>query len=353
MYNGLTKPTSDRSAAQAKEEEPDTVREPAATDGATVAVLIPCYNEAVTIGKVVDDFRRELPEATVYVYDNNSADGTADVARAHGAVVRTEPRQGKGNVVRQMLRDVDADCYVMVDGDDTYPAEAARGLLAPLLEDRADMAVGDRLSNGTYGEENDRAFHGFGNDLVRALIKWIYGFEFSDVMTGYRAFNRVFAKTVPVLSPGFEIETELSIHAVDKRWRVVEVPIAYRDRPEGSESKLDTFSDGAKVLLTIASLFKDYRPLALFSWVALALCALGLVAGVPVIVEFAQTGLVPKLPSALLAVAFVFAGLLSFSCGLILDTVVKGNRKEYELEVTRAYEEMRRNARQANAHQKQ
>ncbi|WP_139653435.1 glycosyltransferase family 2 protein [Raoultibacter phocaeensis] len=318
------------------------MREPATGGAARIAVLIPCYNEAVTIGKVVDDFKRELPGAEVYVYDNNSSDGTADIARAHGATVRMEPRQGKGNVVRQMLRDVDADCYVMVDGDDTYPAEAARALAAPVLADEADMVVGDRLSNGTYGQENDRAFHGFGNDLVRALIKWIYGFEYSDVMTGYRAFNRVFAKTMPVLSPSFEIETELSIHAVDKRWRVAEVPVAYRDRPEGSESKLDTFSDGAKVLLTIGSLFKDYRPLALFSWVALLLCLLGLIAGVPVIVEFAQTGLVPKLPSALLAVALVFAGLLSFSCGLVLDTVVKGSRKAYELEVTRVYGEMRR-----------
>ena len=191
----------------------------------SVAVLIPCYNEAVTIGKVVDDFHRVLPDATVYVYDNNSSDGTGEIARDHGAVVRAERRQGKGNVVRQMMRDIDADYYLMVDGDDTYPAEAAPELLAPLMADEADMVVGDRLSNGTYGEENDRAFHGFGNDLVRVLIKWIYGFEFSDVMTGYRAYNAVFAKTMPVLSPGFEIETELSIHAVDKRWRIAEVPI--------------------------------------------------------------------------------------------------------------------------------
>lgn len=305
----------------------------------SVAVLIPCYNEAVTIGKVVDDFRRVLPEATVYVYDNNSSDGTGEIAREHGAVVRCERRQGKGNVVRQMMRDIDADYYLMVDGDDTYPAEAAPELLAPLVADEADMVVGDRLSNGTYGEENDRAFHGFGNDLVRVLIKWIYGFEFSDVMTGYRAYNAVFAKTMPVLSPGFEIETELSIHAVDKRWRIAEVPIDYRDRPEGSESKLDTFSDGCKVLLMILSLFKDYRPLALFSWVSLLFCVLGLVAGVPVIAEFLATGLVPKLPSALLAVALVFIGILSFTCGLILDTVVKGTRKQYELQVTEAYHE--------------
>ena len=305
----------------------------------SVAVLIPCYNEAVTIGKVVDDFHRVLPDATVYVYDNNSSDGTGEIAREHGAVVRAERRQGKGNVVRQMMRDIDADYYLMVDGDDTYPAEAAPELLAPLMADEADMVVGDRLSNDTYGEENDRAFHGFGNDLVRVLIKWIYGFEFSDVMTGYRAYNAVFAKTMPVLSPGFEIETELSIHAVDKRWRIAEVPIDYRDRPEGSESKLDTFSDGCKVLLMILSLFKDYRPLALFSWVSLLFCVLGLVAGVPVVWEFAATGLVPKLPSALLAVALVFIGILSFTCGLILDTVVKGTRKQYELQVTEAYRE--------------
>ena len=305
---------------------------------ASVAVLIPCYNEALTIGKVVDDFRRVLPDADIYVYDNNSSDATGSIAAEHGAIVRTERRQGKGNVVRQMMRDIDADYYLMVDGDDTYPAEAAPDLLAPLLADEADMCVGDRLSNGTYCEENDRAFHGFGNNLVRVLIKWIYGFKFSDVMTGYRAYNAVFAKTMPVLSPGFEIETELSIHAVDKRWRIAEVPIDYRDRPEGSESKLNTFSDGLKVLLMIMSLFKDYRPLALFSWVALLFCALGLLTGVPVIVEFAQTGFVPKLPSALLAVALVFVGIVAFASGLILDTVVKGYRKEYELQVMEAYE---------------
>ena len=307
--------------------------------GCGVAVIIPCYNEAVTIGKVVDDFRRVMPEARVYVYDNNSSDGTGDIAREHGATVKVERRQGKGNVVRQMMRDIDADYYLMVDGDDTYPAEAGPDLLAPLAADAADMVVGDRLSNGTYGEENDRAFHGFGNNLVRFLIKTIYGFEFSDVMTGYRAYNEVFAKSMPVLSPGFEIETELSIHAVDKRWRIAEVPIDYRDRPEGSESKLNTFSDGMKVLMMILSLFKDYRPLALFSLLGLLLCVVGLLFGVPVIWEFAHTGLVPKLPTALLAVAFIFLGMMSFSCGLILDTVVKGARKQYELEVTRIYEE--------------
>ena len=285
--------------------------------GCGVAVIIPCYNEAVTIGKVVDDFRRVMPEARVYVYDNNSSDGTGDIAREHGAIVKGERRQGKGNVVRQMMRDIDADYYLMVDGDDTYPAEAGPDLLAPLAAEEADKVVGD---------------------LVRFLIKAIYGFEFSDVMTGYRAYNKVFAKTMPVLSPGFEIETELSIHAVDKRWRIAEVPIDYRDRPEGSESKLSTFSDGFKVLMMILSLFKDYKPLALFSWVALLFVALGLIAGVPVIAQFAATGLVPRLPSALLAVGLVFVGLLAFTCGLILDTVVKGARKQYEIQVTEAYE---------------
>ena len=306
--------------------------------GKGTAVIIPCYNEAVTIAKVVDDFKRVLPLADIYVYDNNSSDGTGELARKAGAIVRDERRQGKGNVVRQMMRDIDADYYLMVDGDDTYPAEAAPDVLAPLIEGNADMVVGDRLSNGSYGDENDRAFHGFGNNLVRFLIKAIYGFEFTDVMTGYRAYNRVFAKTMPVTSPGFEIETELSIHAVDKRWRISQVPIDYRDRPEGSESKLSTFSDGMKVLMMIMSLFKDYKPLALFSWVALIFVVLGLICGIPVIAQFAETGLVPKLPSALLAMGLVFVGLLSLACGLILDTQVKGSRKQYELIVTEAYE---------------
>ena len=306
-------------------------------DIGSVAVLVPCYNEAVTIAKVIDDFRRCLPDAIVYVYDNNSTDGTADIAREHGAVVRRESRQGKGRVVRSMVRDIDADYYIMVDGDDTYPAEAAVELLRPLIDDEADMVVGDRLSNGSYGDENDRAFHGFGNNLVRWLIKRIYGFKFSDVMTGYRAFNRVFAKTLPVMSQGFEIETELSIHAVDKAWRIAEVPIDYRDRPEGSESKLSTFSDGFKVLKMIMSLFKDYKPMALFGWVTVLLIALGFIVGVPVVIEFARTGLVDRLPSALLAVGLVISGLLSLVSGLILDTVVKGSRKQYELMVIDAY----------------
>jgi glycosyltransferase involved in cell wall biosynthesis len=307
-------------------------------DWSNTAVLVPCYNEAVTVGKVVDDFHRVLPGAAVYVYDNNSSDDTADIARQHGAVVRKESRQGKGNVVRQMMRDIDAEYYIMVDGDDTYPAEAAPDLLAPLIADEADHVVGDRLSNGTYGEENARAFHGFGNNLVRWLIKRLYGFEFNDVMTGYRAYNYVFAKSFPVLSPGFEIETELSIHAVDKRWRIAQVPIVYRNRPEGSVSKLNTFSDGAKVLGMIMSLAKDYRPLPFFNILALISLVIGLCLGIPVIAEFNATGLVPRLPTAMLAAVLCGLAVLLCVSGLILDTVVKGNRRQWELDVMRLYE---------------
>ncbi len=307
------------------------------TDMPTIAALVPCYNEALTIAKVCDDFKKYLPEATVYVYDNNSSDDTAKIAAEHGAVVKLEPRQGKGNVVRQMLRDIDADCYVMVDGDDTYPVEQVRDVIAPVLNGEADHVVGDRLSNGTYAAENKRAGHGFGNDLVRWLIKVLYGFEYTDVMTGYRAFNREFAKTLPVLSPGFEIETELSIHAVDKRWRIAQVPIDYRDRPEGSVSKLNTVSDGIKVLKMIFSLFKDYKPLGFFSLLALIFFVIGLCFGIPIIAEFVATGLVPKLPTAIVAVAFCGLAALMLVCGLILDTVVKGHRRDWELKAIEVY----------------
>lgn len=303
-----------------------------------IAVLIPCYNESVTIAKVVDDFKAALPEAAIYVYDNNSSDNTADIAQQHGAIVRFEPRQGKGNVVRQMFRDIEADCYLMVDGDDTYPAESARALCDPILNGQADMTVGDRLSNGTYAEENKRAFHGFGNNLVRFMIKWIYGYGFDDVMTGYRAFSRPFVKTFPVLSEGFQIETELSIHAVDRRWRILDVPIVYRDRPEGSESKLNTVSDGIKVIMMIGNLFKNYRPLKFFSIIAILFFVAGALLGLPIIFEFFETGLVPRLPTALLAVAFMFLSGLSLATGLILDSVAKVERKEWELSVYREME---------------
>ncbi|MCF0103997.1 MAG: glycosyltransferase, partial [Eggerthellaceae bacterium] len=283
---------------------------------------------------VVDDFKKQLPKADIYVYDNNSKDDTAKIAAEHGAIVKRETLQGKGRVVRSMFRDINAKYFIMVDGDDTYPAEHAQALLEPLLEGTADMCVGDRLSNGTYGKENDRKFHGFGNNLVRFLIKLIYKFEFHDVMTGYRSFTELFAKTFPVTSKNFEIETEMSIHAADKGWHIVNVPIEYRDRPDGSESKLNTISDGYKVLCMILTLFKDYHPLMMFSLIALFFVLIGSIIGLPVIVEFLKTGFVPKLPSTILAASFVFIGFLFLTSGLILDTVVKGNCKQYLLEVS-------------------
>lgn len=319
--------------------------ETAPTAKGHVAVLIPCYNEELTVGEVIDDFRRVLPGASIYVYDNNSSDRTAQVAREHGAQVRFEPRQGKGVTVRQMFRDIEADCYLLVDGDSTYPADAAPALINPILAGEADMTVGDRLSNGSYAQENQRPFHDFGNNLVRWLIRLMYGYAFHDVMTGYRAFSRVFVRSLPVVSRGFQLECEISIHAVDKGWRIKEVPIDYRDRPAGSVSKLSTVSDGVRVLMAIGSLFKDYLPFKFFSLVAAVFVALGLAAGIPVVAEFAQTGYVSKVPSAILAVGLVFCGALAFSTGCILDTVAKATRKRWELDVYRAEDEMRRRQR--------
>src|SRR5690606_9811573 len=281
-----------------------------------IAVLLPCYNEEMTIGKVIEDFKRELPESTIYVYDNNSKDKTTEVALAHGAVVRQEPRQGKGNVVRSMFRQIDADVYVMADGDDTYPAEFVHEIIKPVINGEANLVIGDRLSNGTYFNENKRKFHGFGNTLVKNLINRLYKSNINDIMTGYRAFDRLFVKSLPVTSPGFEIETEMSIHALDNKFLIKEVAIDYRDRPEGSESKLNTVQDGIKVLRIIFTLFKDYKPYLFFtSWAAVFLI-LGLIAGVPVIVEYAQTSFVTRVPSAILAVGLVMVSMLSFACGL-------------------------------------
>lgn len=298
-----------------------------------IAILLPAYNEEVTIQKVIKDFQKVLPQAEIYVYDNNSKDKTNELARDAGAIVSFEPRQGKGNVVRSMFREIDADYYIMVDADDTYPAEEVEKLLEPLRNGLADMTIGDRLSNGTYAKENKRGFHGFGNNLVRILINKLYRGNYNDIMTGYRGFNRLFVKTFPVLSPGFEIETELSIHSLDKRFKLVEVPINYQDRPEGSESKLNTFSDGFKVLKLIFNLFKDYKPFLFFSLVSLTLLALGLLTGIPVIKEFAKTGLINKIPSAVLATGFMILAALTFVSGLILDTMVRQNRMQYELKV--------------------
>lgn len=303
-----------------------------------IAVLLPAYNEEVTIQKVIKDFQHYLPDADIYIYDNNSKDRTNELAREAGAIVRFEPRQGKGNVVRSMFREIDADYYIMIDADDTYPAAEVNKLLEPLRSGLADMTIGDRLSNGTYAKENKRGFHGFGNSLVKNLINGLYKGNYEDIMTGYRGFNRLFVKTFPVLSPGFEIETELSIHSLDKRFKLVEVPITYQDRPEGSESKLNTFSDGFKVLKMIFNLFKDYKPLLFFSLVTLVLFVFGLIFGIPVISEFARTGMITKMPSAILATGFMILAALSFVSGFILDTIVRQNKMQYELKVYDYYE---------------
>ncbi|SIS42374.1 glycosyltransferase family 2 protein [Salimicrobium flavidum] len=304
-----------------------------------IAVLLPCYNEEQTIGDVIEEFRHELPDATIYVYDNNSKDATSEVAERHGAVVKKEFRQGKGNVVRSMFRDIEADYYIMADGDRTYPAQFAHQLLEPLINKEANIAIGDRLSNGTYVEENKRQFHNFGNNLVRNLINFLYKSDLKDIMTGYRAFDRLFVKSMPVMSPGFEIETEMTIHTLDKRFRIVEIPIEYKDRPEGSESKLNTISDGYKVVNKIFTLFKEYKPLMFFTiWAAVFLAA-GLGVGTPVIIEFIQTGFISKVPSAILAVGLVIISMGAFVCGLILDTVASNFRRHFEWELNRIQSE--------------
>jgi len=300
-----------------------------------VAVLIPCYNEEQTIGKVITDFKRELPNAKIYVYDNNSKDRTSEVAREHGAIVKFEPRQGKGNVVRSMFRDIDADVYVMVDGDDTYPAEYVHDVIKPVVTGEANLVIGDRLTNGTYFNENKRQFHGFGNQLVKNLINKLYKSDIKDIMTGYRAFDRLFVKSMPITSPGFEIETEMSIHALDKKFLIKEVAIDYRDRPEGSESKLNTISDGIKVLRMIFTLFKDYKPMLFFSSWSVLFLILGLLVGSPVLYEYFQTSFITRVPSAILAVGLVMLSMLAFACGMILDTVAGTHRKQYEIELNR------------------
>jgi len=307
-----------------------------------IAVLLPCYNEEQTIGKVIEDFRSELPHADIYVYDNNSSDRTSEVAEQHGAIVRKEWRQGKGNVVRSMFREVEADIYIMADGDDTYPPEFVHELIKPVREKKANMVIGDRLSNGTYFDENDRNFHSFGNNLVKGLINRLYKSDITDIMTGYRAFDQLFVKSMPVMSSGFAIETEMSIHSLDKKFLIKEVPIDYRDRPEGSESKLNTFSDGFKVLKMIFTLFKEYKPFVFFSLWTLIFILFGLLVGVPVITEFIQTGFVSKVPSAILATGFMILGVISFACGLILDVMSATNRKQYELELNQLYSQIRR-----------
>ena len=295
-----------------------------------IAVLIPCYNESQTIEEVVRVYHEVLPEADIYVYDNNSTDGTDEIARRAGAIVRYEYRQGKGNVVRSMFRDIDADCYLMIDGDDTYPAENARQMVDLVLDKGVDMVVGDRLSS-TYFTENKRPFHNSGNRVVRYLINKLFNNNVRDIMTGYRAFSRMFVKSFPVLSKGFEIETEMTIHAVDKNFLLEEVPVTYRDRPEGSESKLNTFSDGFRVLRTIASLFREYKPFKFFLFVAALLWLIAIAFFIPVFIDYLQTGLVLKFPTVIVCGVVATMGALMWICGIILEVIVKKHRQLYEL----------------------
>lgn len=295
-----------------------------------IAVLIPCYNESKTIKKVVEDYRKALPEADIYVYDNNSNDHTDEIARKAGAIVKYEYRQGKGNVIRSMFKDIDADCYLMIDGDDTYPAENAKEMCDLILDKKADMVIGDRLSS-TYFTENKRPFHNFGNRLVRGLINFLFESDVRDIMTGYRAFSYEFVKTFPVLSKGFEIETEMTIHALDKNFLLKEVKVGYRDRPAGSVSKLNTYRDGFRVLKTIGRLFKEYKPTIFFSLLSLLFLIISFAFGIPVFAEYFKTGLVPRYPTLIFSGFMLMIAIILFACGLILEVVVKKHRQLFEL----------------------
>lgn len=299
-------------------------------DSKKIAVLIPCYNEAKTVAKVVKDYKKALPEADIYVYDNNSTDDTDKIAEKAGAIVRYEYKQGKGNVIRSMFRQIDADCYLMIDGDDTYPSENAKEMCELILEGKADMVIGDRLSS-TYFTENKRPFHNLGNKMVRFLINKLFKNNVKDIMTGYRAFSYEFVKGFPVLSKGFEIETEMTIHAVDKNFKLVEIPVNYKDRPEGSESKLNTYSDGFKVLKTIATLFKEYKPASFFNIISVLLFIISLILGIPVVMEFFKTGLVPRFPTLIVACIALIAALLLCVTGIILQVIAKKHKQLYEL----------------------
>ena len=303
-----------------------------------IAVLIPCYNEAQTIEKVVMDAKQALPDATIYVYDNNSTDGTAEIAEKAGAVIRHEYMQGKGNVIRRMFREIDAQCYLMIDGDDTYPLDCAKELVDKVLYHQADMVVGDRLSS-TYFTENKRPFHNFGNSLVRGSINWLFHSDIKDIMTGYRAFSYQFVKTFPVLSKGFEIETEMTIHAVFNNMQIENVIVDYRDRPAGSESKLNTYSDGMKVIGTIIRLFRNYKPMGFFGIIALFLVIIAVAFFVPVLAAFLQTGQVLKFPTLIVCVFTALAAIQSFFSGLILGNMTEKNRKDFEMNLICVHEE--------------
>lgn len=294
-----------------------------------IAILVPCYNEEKTITDVIKGFHQVMPEAVIYVYDNNSSDRTAQLAEEAGAIVRREYQQGKGNVIRRMFREIDAEVYLIVDGDDTYPAEHARDLCDAVILRHADMVIGDRLSS-TYFEENKRPFHNLGNNLVRAVINHLFHTNIRDIMTGYRAFSYLFVKTFPVLSEGFEIETEMTIHAVDKKMQIESVVINYKDRPEGSFSKLNTYSDGVRVLKTIINLYKSYRPLDFFGILSVALFSISVVMFFPVLLIYIRTGLVPNFPTLIVSGFVALAALLSLFTGLILNTVVEKSRQDFE-----------------------
>ena len=300
-----------------------------------VAVLIPCYNEELTVKKVVEDFRKELPDADIYVYNNNSTDKTVELAKEAGAIVRNEYKQGKGNVVKTMFEEVEADIYVLVDGDDTYPASSVHDLITLVEQGKADMAVGDRLSNGTYKKENKRTFHNFGNILVKNAINLSFNSDLNDIMTGYRAFSKKMVKNLPITTKKFEVETEMTLQALDKNFIIKEIPIEYRDRPNGSSSKLNTISDGIKVIKEIIRLFKDYKPLKFFMIIALILFILGLIVGLPVIIEFIKTKYITKVPSAILATGLILLAVIFGQCGIILDTYVKRNKESYRLNILR------------------
>lgn len=313
-----------------------------------VAVLVPCYNEEKTVKKVAEDFMAALPEATIYVYDNNSTDKTWEIASSLGerVVVRKEYRQGKGNVVRSMFRQIDADCYIMIDGDDTYPAEHAREMVDLVLNEGYDMVIGDRLSS-TYFQENKRPFHGFGNKLVRSLINHLFKSDVKDIMTGYRAFSYDFVKMMPIVSGGFEIETEMTINALDKRFNLKEIPINFRDRPEGSVSKLNTFSDGMKVLKTIAVMFKEYRPMLFFGLISALCFVVAAVLFAPVMMEYVQIYAVPRFPTLILSCALATVGAISFAIGVILDVLVKKNKQDFLVQLN-VLSSQRRSEREKN-----
>lgn len=300
-----------------------------------IAVLIPCYNESKTIAKVVKDYKEALPEADIYVYDNNSTDNTDEIAKKAGAIVRYESKQGKGNVIRTMFREIDADCYLMIDGDDTYPAENARQMCNYVLENGVDMVIGDRLSS-TYFEENKRPFHNLGNKMVRGLINKIFKSNIRDIMTGYRAFSYNFVKTFPILSKGFEIETEMTIHAIDKNFTLKEIPVQYRDRPEGSVSKLNTYKDGARVIKTIAILFEEYKPALFFNTIAACIFIISLILAIPVFIEYFKTGLVPKFPTLIVAGIMLVISLLLSVSGIILQVIVKKHKQLFEIMLNQA-----------------